>query len=34
MKGVHIVDNYLSKYDIEEKFKNQALHMIGNHERI
>ena len=30
-QGVHIVDNYLSKYDIEEKFKNQVLHMIGNH---
>lgn len=30
-EGVHIVDNYLNKYDIEEEFKNQVLHMIGNH---
>ena len=30
-EGVHIVDNYLSKYDIDEQFKNQVLHMIGNH---
>ena len=30
-EGVHIVDNYLTKYDIEEEFKNQVLHMIGNH---
>ncbi len=30
-EGVHIVDNYLSKYDIEVEFKNQVLHMIGNH---
>lgn len=30
-QGTHIVDNYLSKYEIEEDFKNQALHMIGNH---
>lgn len=30
-EGVHIVDNYLSKYEIEENFKNQVLHMIGNH---
>lgn len=27
-EGVHIVDNYLSKYDIEVEFKNQVLHMI------
>lgn len=30
-EGVHIIDNYLSKYDIEIEFKNQVLHMIGNH---
>lgn len=30
-EGVHIVDNYLSKYEIDEYFKNQILHMIGNH---
>lgn len=30
-EGVHIVDNYLSKYEIDESFKNQVLHMIGNH---
>ncbi len=30
-EGVHIVDNYLSKYEIDEYFKNQVLHMIGNH---
>lgn len=30
-EGVHIVDNYISKYDIEVEFKNQVLHMIGNH---
>lgn len=30
-EGVHIVNNYLNKYDIEEEFKNQVLHMIGNH---
>lgn len=30
-EGTHIVENYLSKYEIEENFKNQVLHMIGNH---
>lgn len=30
-EGTHIVDNYLSKYEIEQNFKNQVLHMIGNH---
>ena len=30
-EGTHIVENYLSKYEIEEDFKNQALHMIGAH---
>ena len=30
-EGTHIVDNYLSKYKIDESFKNQVLHMIGNH---
>ena len=30
-ESTHIVDNYLNKYDIEEEFKNQVLHMIGNH---
>ena len=30
-EGTHIVDNYLSKYEIDESFKNQILHMIGNH---
>ena len=30
-EGTHIVNCYLSKYDIDENFKNQVLHMIGNH---
>lgn len=33
-EGTHIVDNYLSKYEIDEVFKNQVLHMIGSHMRI
>lgn len=30
-EGAHIVENYLSKYDIDEQFKNQIVHMIGSH---
>lgn len=30
-EGTHIVENYLSKYNLEENFKNQAIHMIGSH---
>lgn len=30
-EGTHIVENYLSEYDLNEEFKNQALHMIGSH---
>lgn len=30
-EGTHIVENYLSKYELEEDFKNQVLHMIGAH---
>ena len=30
-EGTHIVENYLSKYDIDEQFKNQVIHMIGSH---
>ena len=30
-EGTHIVENYLSKYDIDEQFKNQIIHMIGSH---
>ena len=25
-EGTHIVENYLSKYDIDEQFKNQVIH--------
>lgn len=30
-EGTHIVQNYLEEYGLEEKFKNQVLHMIGSH---
>lgn len=30
-QGTHIVESYLAKYDLEEEFKNQVLHMIGSH---
>lgn len=30
-EGAHIVENYLSNYDIDEQFKNQVVHMIGSH---
>lgn len=30
-EGTHIVENYLSNYDMDELFKNQVLHMIGSH---
>lgn len=30
-EGTHIVDCYLSRYDIDEELKQQALHMIGCH---
>lgn len=30
-EGTHIVENYLSSYDLEDDFKNQVLHMIGSH---
>lgn len=30
-EGTHIVQNYLEKYNLEENFKNQVLHMIGSH---
>ena len=30
-EGTHIVENYLSHYDMDELFKNQVLHMIGSH---
>lgn len=30
-EGTHIVENYLKKYDIDEQFKNQIIHMIGSH---
>lgn len=30
-EGAHIVENYLSKYDIDDQFKNQIIHMIGSH---
>lgn len=29
--GVHIVENYLSNYNIDEQFKNQVIHTIGSH---
>ena len=30
-EGAHIVETYLSNYDIDEQFKNQVIHMIGSH---
>lgn len=30
-EGTHIVENYLAKYQIDEQFKNQVIHMIGSH---
>lgn len=30
-EGTHIVENYLKKYNIDEQFKNQVIHMIGSH---
>ncbi len=30
-EGTHIVEIYLSKYDIDEQFKNQVIHSIGSH---
>lgn len=30
-EGTHIVETYLEKYNLEENFKNQVLHMIGSH---
>ena len=30
-EGTHIVENYLEKYNLEDKFKYQVLHMIGSH---
>lgn len=30
-EGTHIVENYLTKYEIDEQFKNQVIHMIGSH---
>lgn len=30
-EGTHIVENYLSNYEIDEQFKNQVIHMIGSH---
>lgn len=30
-EGTHIVENYLNKYEIDEQFKNQVIHMIGSH---
>ena len=30
-EGTHIVENYLNEYEIDEQFKNQAIHMIGSH---
>ena len=30
-EGTHIVENYLSEYNLNEEFKNQVLHMIGSH---
>ena len=32
-KSTHIVDNYLSKYELDDNFKNQVLHIIGSHMR-
>lgn len=30
-EGTYIVENYLSKYNIDEQFKNQVIHIIGSH---
>ena len=30
-EGTHIIENYLKKYEIDEQFKNQIIHMIGSH---
>jgi len=30
-EGAHIVENYLEKYEIDNQFKNQIIHMIGSH---
>ena len=30
-EGTHIIENYLEKYEIDEQFKNQVIHMIGSH---
>ncbi len=30
-EGTHLVENYLSEYELDEAFKNQVLHMIGSH---
>ena len=30
-EGCHLVENYLEKYNLEERFKYQVLHMIGSH---
>lgn len=30
-EGTHIVESYLEKYNLEDKFKYQVLHMIGSH---
>ena len=30
-EGAHIVENYLAKYQIDNQFKNQVIHMIGSH---
>ncbi len=30
-EGTHIVENYLGKYNLDDKFKYQVLHMIGSH---
>lgn len=30
-EGTHIVQNYLKKYNIDEQFINQIIHMIGSH---
>ena len=30
-EGCHIVENYLSSYDIDTEFKNQVINMIGSH---
>lgn len=30
-EGTHIVENYLEKYNLDDNFKYQVLHMIGSH---